>query len=91
MMPPRRNTNDAGHPSSNGVPTTLTVPTFNAADPEPWFLRLDLCFQQQHVIDEASKLHMALTAMPDEAVAEFRDFLPNALNLPNPFTTFKQL
>ncbi|KAL1241480.1 hypothetical protein TSPI_10377 [Trichinella spiralis] len=71
--------------------TTLTIPTFNTVDPELWFLGLDLFFQRQHIVDEVDELHMALTAMPDEAVAEFRDFLPNALNLPDPFTTFKQL
>ncbi|KAL1235338.1 Cation efflux system protein CusC [Trichinella spiralis] len=91
MMQSRRNMNDAGHPSSNTVLITLTVPTFNASDPELWFLRLDLFFQHQHIVDEVDKLHMALTTMPDEAVAEFRDFLSNALNLPDPFTTFKQL
>ncbi|KRZ71131.1 hypothetical protein T10_5470 [Trichinella papuae] len=69
MMPSRRNMNDTGHPLSNGVSTTLTVLTFNAADPEIWFLPLDLFFQPQHVVD----------------------FLLNALNLPNPFTTFQQL
>ncbi|KRZ78598.1 putative protein tag-76, partial [Trichinella papuae] len=53
-------------------------------------LRLRQVSEETHVVDEASKLHTALTAMPDEAVAEFRDFLLNALNLPNPFTTFKQ-
>ncbi|KRY27721.1 hypothetical protein T01_1385 [Trichinella spiralis] len=83
--------NDAGHPSSNAVSTTLTIPTFNTVDPELWFLGLDLFFQRQHIVDEVDELHMALTAMPDEAVAEFRDFLSNALNLPDPFTTFKQL
>ncbi|KRX55712.1 hypothetical protein T09_4843 [Trichinella sp. T9] len=91
MMQSRRNMNDTGHHSSNTVLTTLTVPTFNSSDPELWFLRLDLFFQHQHIVDEVDKLHMALTTMPDEAVAEFRDFLPNALNLPDPFTTFKQL
>ncbi|KRZ66062.1 hypothetical protein T10_4615 [Trichinella papuae] len=70
MMPSRRNMNDTGHPLSNGVSTTLTVLTFNAADPEIWFLPLDLFFQPQHVVGESSKLHMAITAMPDEGVAE---------------------
>ncbi|KRX77349.1 hypothetical protein T06_8338 [Trichinella sp. T6] len=91
MMQSRRNMNDTGHHSNNTVLTTLTVPTFNSSDPELWFLRLDLFFQHQLIVDEVDKLHMALTTMPDEAVAELRDFLPNALNLPDPFTTFKQL
>ncbi|KRY59972.1 hypothetical protein T03_13630 [Trichinella britovi] len=51
-MPSRRNTNDA----RNGISS------FNAADPELWFLRLDVFFHS----DEASKLHMALNVMPDE-------------------------
>ncbi|OUC42135.1 hypothetical protein D917_10424, partial [Trichinella nativa] len=51
-MPSRRNTNDA----RNGIST------FNAADPELWFLRLHVFFH----FDEASKLHMALNVMPDE-------------------------
>ncbi|KRZ85667.1 hypothetical protein T08_6881 [Trichinella sp. T8] len=51
-MPSCRNTNDA----RNGIST------FNAADPELWFLRLDVFFHS----DEASKLHMALNVMPDE-------------------------
>ncbi|KRZ51181.1 hypothetical protein T02_2118 [Trichinella nativa] len=33
---------------------------------------------------------MVLSAMPDETVADLRDFLLNTLNLPDPFTTFKQ-
>ncbi|KRZ82891.1 hypothetical protein T08_1773 [Trichinella sp. T8] len=70
MIPSRRNMNDAGHPSSNAGSTTLTVPTFNAVDRKLWFLRLDLFFQHQHIFDEFDKLHMALSAMPDETVAD---------------------
>ncbi|KRX14191.1 hypothetical protein T07_13319 [Trichinella nelsoni] len=87
MMPSCRNMNDAGHPSSNAVSTILRVPTFNAVDPKLWFLRLDLFFQHQHIVDE---FDMALSVMPDETVADVQDFLPNTLNLPDPFTTFKQ-
>uniref|UniRef100_A0A5S6QIF2 Retrotransposon gag domain-containing protein n=1 Tax=Trichuris muris TaxID=70415 RepID=A0A5S6QIF2_TRIMR len=73
------------------ISTTISVPTFNSADPELWFVRLDLFFAQQNVSDEATKLQLAFTGMSDEVLASFRDFIFNATKEAKPFTAFKQL
>ncbi|KFD63452.1 hypothetical protein M514_24378 [Trichuris suis] len=73
------------------ISTSISVPTFGAADPELWFARLDLFFAQQNISDEATKLQLPFTGMSDDVLASFRDFIFNAKGEAKSFTAFKQL
>ncbi|KFD45152.1 hypothetical protein M513_13971 [Trichuris suis] len=73
------------------ISTSISVPTFGAADPELWFARLDLFFAQQNISDEATKLQLAFTGMSDDVLASFRDFIFNAKGELHRFTAFKEL
>ncbi|KAL1231892.1 putative beta-glucosidase [Trichinella spiralis] len=91
-MPQNRSTTATLHAlMMERTPTTVPVPAYNAAEPRLWFELLEVFFEYQNVVDESRKLYMAVSAMPDEAIIEFRDILIAAVFLQNPFTTFRLL
>ncbi|KRZ78387.1 hypothetical protein T10_4326 [Trichinella papuae] len=56
-------------------------------------IRASIClfFAQRNVTDEASKLQLAFSGIPDEVLSQFRDLIFNAPTEREPFTVFKQL
>ncbi|KRZ82190.1 hypothetical protein T08_14027 [Trichinella sp. T8] len=91
-MPENRNTTATLHAlMMERTPTTVPVPAYNAAEPRLWFEHLEVFFEYRNVVDESTKLYMAVSAMPAEAITEFRDILIAAVFLRNPFTTFRLL
>uniref|UniRef100_A0A5S6QHD9 RNA-directed DNA polymerase n=1 Tax=Trichuris muris TaxID=70415 RepID=A0A5S6QHD9_TRIMR len=73
------------------VSTTLSVPAFTTSDPELWFARLQLFFQHRHILDEATKFELALSAMPEESLSQLRDFILTADRHAAPYTAFKAI